>query len=214
MITKAVVFDADGVLLDSLPPHLQICRDLAQEYEINVTIPSEGTFKSNYVRKGIKISPMDDFFRAVGFIEKLIAGSVDRYNDEFAHKYGVKPFPGVKELFDVLKRDGIQFGIVSSNTFNNVVTSLGVLRNYFDDRFIITREHFESKPEGINEVLRRMGVDPDDATYVGDQRSDQEASDEVGSMFVGVTYGWGIDETDTDLLLARSIADVARYVRK
>ena len=38
---SAVLFDVDGVLLDSLTPHLQICKDKNEEYGLGLTIPRD-----------------------------------------------------------------------------------------------------------------------------------------------------------------------------
>ena len=65
---KAAFFDVDGVLLDSLPEHLQMCRDKAAEFGLNLKMPSIDEFR-NAVSRGLKVSPMQDFFVAVGFPE-------------------------------------------------------------------------------------------------------------------------------------------------
>ena len=67
---KGVFFDVDGVLVDSLPQHLQICRDKAAEFGLNLRIPSIDEFRQ-LVSRGTKVSPMRCFFLAVGFPEHL-----------------------------------------------------------------------------------------------------------------------------------------------
>src|SRR5256885_16808128 len=54
---RAVFFDVDGVLLDSLPQHLAICRDKASEYGLPIEIPDVPAFR-RMVAAGIKVSPM------------------------------------------------------------------------------------------------------------------------------------------------------------
>ena len=60
---RAVFFDVDGVLIDSLPQHLQICRDKAREFGLRLKIPNVDEFRE-LVRRGIKVSPMRHFFLA------------------------------------------------------------------------------------------------------------------------------------------------------
>jgi hypothetical protein len=67
---KLVLFDVDGVLLDSLVPHLRICQDKSREYQLNLRIPNPSEFRT-MVRAGVKISPMKFMFMAVGFPEAL-----------------------------------------------------------------------------------------------------------------------------------------------
>lgn len=45
-LPKAVFFDVDGVLLDSLPLHLPFCTDKALQYGLNdLRVPGEAEFK-------------------------------------------------------------------------------------------------------------------------------------------------------------------------
>src|SRR6478735_8396639 len=81
--TRLALFDADGVLLDSLSPHLQICADKSREFNLGLTIPSPEEMKA-MIRRKVRISPMKDFFTAVGFPDD-IAEQADRdYQATFA----------------------------------------------------------------------------------------------------------------------------------
>jgi beta-phosphoglucomutase-like phosphatase (HAD superfamily) len=53
---RAVFFDVDGVLLDSLPQHLQICHDKAIEFGLKLKIPTVDQFRQ-LIRRGVKVSP-------------------------------------------------------------------------------------------------------------------------------------------------------------
>jgi beta-phosphoglucomutase-like phosphatase (HAD superfamily) len=92
----AVFFDVDGVLIDSLPQHLQICHDKAAEFGLNLRIPTVEEMR-RIISRGAKVSPMSEFFRAVGFPETLIKRAVDDYEREFMQRYRPRAFPGVNE---------------------------------------------------------------------------------------------------------------------
>jgi phosphoglycolate phosphatase-like HAD superfamily hydrolase len=64
---KAVFFDVDGVLLDSLSPHLKFCRDKASEYKLPIQIPDEQQFRL-MLASGFRGSPMAEFLRTAGFL--------------------------------------------------------------------------------------------------------------------------------------------------
>ncbi len=64
-LLRAICFDVDGVLLDSLGAHLQVCADKSRKYGLNVPIPAPEF--QQLESSGIKISPMEKLFEAVGF---------------------------------------------------------------------------------------------------------------------------------------------------
>ncbi len=71
---KAIVFDVDGVLVDSLETHVEFCREMNKRFKVGLTLPPPGKGKS------IVDSPMDNFLRRAGFPEKLIPKLTDIYN--------------------------------------------------------------------------------------------------------------------------------------
>src|SRR5438128_2154126 len=94
---SAVLFDVDGVLLDSLGPHLQICKDKSLEYGLGLSIPSADDFRK-MVHEGVKISPMKVFFQAVGFPSAYAERAAEQYNKTFVRDYAIKPFPQVGRM--------------------------------------------------------------------------------------------------------------------
>ena len=112
---RAVFFDVDGVLVDSLPQHLQICRDKAVEFGLKLKIPTVDEFRQ-LVRRGTKVSPMRYFFLAVGFPEDYAARAVADYQREFIQRYRPKAFPGVSEMLKTLQAAELKLGLVTSNT--------------------------------------------------------------------------------------------------
>jgi len=100
---RAVFFDVDGVLVDSLPQHLQICRDKSIEFGLDIRIPTVEEFR-DLVRRGTKVSPMRYFFLAVGFPEDLAERAVADYDRDFVQRYRPRTFPGVERM---MERDAI-----------------------------------------------------------------------------------------------------------
>jgi phosphoglycolate phosphatase len=209
----AVFFDVDGVLLDSLAPHLQISADKSRQYGLSLAIPDARSFK-DLVRRGVVISPMKYFFTAVGFPNDLAERADADYQREFAHKYGPKPFPGVDLMLSQIASAGLSLGFVTANTLSNVASGLGGLMKHFHPKCRFTKDDPRglSKPEALLAGAAEQGIAPQNVIYVGDQPRDAEAAREAGTQFLGVTYGWGIGDEDTHFPLVTSPAEVARYV--
>jgi phosphoglycolate phosphatase-like HAD superfamily hydrolase len=131
---RAVFFDVDGVLIDSLSQHLQICRDKAMEFGLNLRIPTVEQFRE-LVRRGTKVSPMRYFFLAVGFPEVLIERAVADYENEFMQRYRPVPFANVDKLLDILRKAGLKLGLVTSNICRRIVSAspmAGLGRSFTD----------------------------------------------------------------------------------
>lgn len=211
---RAVVFDLDGVLLDSLGAHLNYCARIAKDLGLNLRMPTPEAFRDDIVRRGVKISPMVHFFRAVGFSEEQAGKGDTRYREEFQQER-LELFPGVAEMLSTLSDAGLLLGLVTSNVRNVVESSLGEHLDLFqsdcvfadDDR--VTR----TKKEAIEECLRTIGLFPEELLFVGDQLADRKAAKEADVRFMGVTYGWGISKADKGSGdTADSRAQVTRHV--
>jgi len=209
-LAKVAFFDVDGVLLDSLPQHLRICRDKAIEFGLHLRIPTVEEFR-DLVRRGTKVSPMRNFFLAVGFPENLVERAVADYEREFMRRYRPVTFAGVEKTLAALQKAGLKLGLVTSNTRANVVPALENSIRYFEPGCLF---FFDGYPEPktkqwcLTEGARVLDLRPLDCVYVGDQPADATAADQAGTAFLGVTYGWGITESDTQYEKARNLFEV------
>ena len=188
-----VLFDVDGVLLDSLAPHLQICRDKSREYGLDLAIPAEADFLT-MIRQGVVISPMVCFFKAVGFPDHLAEKADDEYQHIFMKDYAPQPFAGVHEMLADLHRAGFMLGMVTSNVRSNVEGPLGASMALFRDDCIFTKDAAAdfSKASAIEQAVRQCAVGKRETIYVGDQPADVQAAARAGVPFLGAAYGWGI----------------------
>jgi len=210
---RLVLFDVDGVLLDSLTPHLRICEDKSREYGLGLKIPSASQFKE-MVRMGIRISPMNYFFLAVGFPEDLAAKAYLEYQRIFMDAYAPAPFPSVHWMLKSLHDAGFQMGIVTSNFRANVVKALGSSIEFFHPDCIYSKDSIPgaSKAEAIASAMAKLKVSPKETIFVGDQPADWEAAKSAGVNFLGVTYGWGISAEDKEFPTVGEVSEIYRYI--
>ncbi len=193
MMKKAVIFDLDGTLLNTL-------GDLASSVNFALrecgyperTIDEVRSFIGNGVimlmhrsiPKGTKEADEKACF------EKFRTYYLEHMEDTTA------PYDGVNELIAKLSAKGIQTAVVSNKLDAGVK---GLCEKYFPAltcSFGVNNES-ERKPAPANvfKALDALGVQKDDALYVGDSEVDVQTAQNAGLEMVGVTWGYRSRET-------------------
>ncbi len=98
-------------------------------------------------------------------------------------------FPGVVELLGDLARRGVPRAIVSSDAEANIRLTLGPDNAALIDHYACGASLF-GKPPKLRQVLKRYGMRPGEALYVGDEVRDAEAARAVGIAFAAVSWGF------------------------
>jgi phosphoglycolate phosphatase len=211
-VFKAVFFDVDGVLVDSLEPHLQVTRDLGAEYGLTVNVPSAQRFKA--IVRHQSVSPMKRFFEVCGFPEPMADRATQYYRTEFAARYTPPVYAGVPEMLARLHGHGVPMGLATLNVLANVAISLKEMMNYFpqDCRYENGDARAATKADALIHGAAQMSLDPSEVLLVGDQISDWNSAKKAGTQFLGVTYGWDINEQDTEFPIVTSPAQVGQYI--
>jgi beta-phosphoglucomutase-like phosphatase (HAD superfamily) len=205
---EAVLFDIDGVLIDSLVTHLKFCKDRADKVGLKITIPTVEQFR-DIAKTGRKISPMREFFLAVGFPENEVDAAVKDYEANFSSGAKSVVFDGVADMLAMLRKSGIKLGIVTSNVRNNVEAILGpATMSLFDPAGSFFHEIGIPKSRQIERATKALQVDVKDCVFVGDLPADESAAREAGTKFVGVTYGWGFSSGEHDFETAENVSAI------
>lgn len=187
-----MLFDADGTLLDSLPPHVAFCAAAAarlgetDELVDGLRAAVEDTGRA----RALAAAPMDAFLRKAGFAERNVAAAVAEYEASFASEFPVGPFDGVHELLAELRARDVRLAVVSSNTSANVAAGLGALAESLEFTLGIDNGP-RDKRDAVAEALERLGVDDlARAVYVGDTSKDETSASANGIRFFGAGYGF------------------------
>ena len=166
---KAVVFDLDGTLLNTI-------KDLQEA--VNYSVSKYGYEKitydqaKNYIGNGIR-----------KLIERSLNGNLDKINEvfeEFKEYYFnncnnyTKPYDGILEVINYLKNNNFKLAVVS----NKNVHSLNFLvKEHFKDSFPIVigdGEGIKRKPapDALIECAKRLNVNVEEIVYIGDSDVD------------------------------------------
>ena len=195
---KAVLFDLDGTLLDTL-------QDLQDS--VNVTMERYGypthdyatirSFVGNGVKKLVE--------RAMP--EKEVAAHFDEVYAAFKAYYEVHmedktaPYAGICEMLAALKADGYSLAVVSNKFDSGVKALVSRFFGKWIDVAIGESETVRAKPapDAPLAALNFFGITPDEALYVGD--SDVDITTAAAANITDISVCWGFK--DRDFLIER-----------
>jgi phosphoglycolate phosphatase/pyrophosphatase PpaX len=185
---KAVIFDIDGTLANTVPLCVQAFRQALEpqlhrplsDEEIKAAFgpDEEGTIQS-FHPPDVK-NATDDFMR---FYESL--------HEEICPQ----PFDGIKDLLGTLKSKGVHLAIATGKGKDCSQLSLqrfGIL-SYFD---IIENGSPEGsrKPQAIARIVNVFGVQNKETLYVGDSPGDIKESRKAGIRVVAAAWAGTADK--------------------
>ena len=112
-MVKTVIFDMDGVLVNSEPLHHEVSLIQFKDLNIEVTDDIFATFTGNSNK--MIYQKLKDRFQLPHKIEDLILAKNNLFIDAFDKKEDLHLMPGVKDLIVDLHKNGIQLIVASSS---------------------------------------------------------------------------------------------------
>jgi len=204
MKCKAVIFDLDGTLLDTL-------SDLT--YAVNVTMENRGvpTHTPEEVRSFIGDGAEMLIRRAlpVGTPDEEVKSATAEYKQTYLDNLlrETKPYDGIPEALKMLKDRGIKTAVVS----NKYYTSTKELCDIFFPEIDVVMGEMEERgikrkpsPDMLLSVMDTLGVTPEEVIYSGDSDVDVITSKNAGVPCISVL--WGFQDRD------RLVSAGARYL--
>jgi len=195
---KAVIFDLDGTLLDTL-------ADLGTSANLGLS------------RFGLPTHPIQAYRNYIGHgIRALLRQAMpeqidDAVRDQIIDFYlGYYPenctvhtdyFPGIRELLQALQEKGIRLAIISNKTEK---TAMKIAKHYFADvpwEFVWGNNGQRPLKPALEAgylACDTLGLKPEEIVYVGDGDTDMEFASQMGFVAAGVTWGY----RDPEQLLA------------
>jgi len=181
-VLELVIFDADGVLFDSIESNIAY-------YNAIFARVGEPLMSSVEEKAGVFMSAPQVFdLRAAGDPERIarmreVASAMDA--TPFFNL--LRPFPNLRSFLLEIKRC-YQVGLATnrSATIPSIIDYLG-LTGVFDS-VASARDKVKPKPapDILELCLKRAGVSPANAVYVGDSETDRIASEAAALNFIGV----------------------------
>lgn len=194
---KAVIFDMDGTLLNTLDDITDSVNYVIGRYGY----PSKSIDEiRDYVGNGAKRLLEQCFTRKLDdrYFTRMLGQYKQHYLENCLNK--TRPYPQTIELLHKLREMGVKLGIVS----NKPDATVKRLNSLFFEEYITVAlgEHLNEKtkpePDLVFMALEQMDVDPRDALYVGDSEVDILTARNAEIPCVSVTWGF----RDADALKA------------
>jgi phosphoglycolate phosphatase len=198
---RLAIFDFDGTLADSFPWFARVFAGVAEEFGLRPIGEEEG--------QALRACHPREVMARLGVpLWKVprIARRMRQLKAQEAHRLPL--FPGVAELLRDLAGRGVPRAIVSSDSEANIRVTLGPDNAGLIGHYACGAGLF-GKPPKLRQVLRRYGMRPAEALYVGDELRDAEAARSVGISFAAVSWGFATPEALRQQAPARLFASVA-----
>lgn len=188
---KAILFDLDGTLLDSL-------KDIA--VSMNAVLES----------LGFPQHPIDNYRTMVGDgvpmlakrvlpqearSESSIQECVSKMREEYAVRWDVytQPYPGIEAMLAAVEKADISKSVFSNKPDN--FTQLAVSKFLASFTFSVVlglKEGVPKKPNpsGALDIAKQVSIDPSEFLYVGDTNTDMQTASAAGMFPLGVQWGF------------------------
>lgn len=189
---KAVIFDLDGVLIDSLPFHYASLKKLFSEY--GISYPFEEYIKNDITAGAMNIIPrvIREHLNDINMKQVIAKRKIDframlEKKNNLSRKYPIKLYPGVLQLLKSLKKNGYKMAVASGGTryFVNHILRKNRIDRYFDA--IVTGEGAQRKPHPdiFLKAARELHVSPKNCLVIEDSHDGVAAAKLAGMKVIG-----------------------------
>ena len=191
---KAIVFDLDGTLLDTIADLGEAVNFALQKRNLPIhTLEEYRGMVGNGVKKLVEraLPQMPDQVGHDGLVDACLADFMAYYESHI--DVHTKPYEGMTQLLQDLSDAGVALA-VASNKFQSGAEYL-VKKLFPSIPFVAilgNKEGFPLKPDPaiVETVLEKAGVEKADAALVGDSATDMKTAANAGVTGIAVAWGY------------------------
>ena len=198
---KAVIWDMDGIIVDTAQYHLKGWQIVFGKRGVNYT---EEDYRRN---TGKRSDGIIKNILGAEIAQDEITAIIGEKDETFRQLIGqtIRPFPGVLKLITSLKEHGFKIAIASSAPMENIqlITQSLKIHNRFD-AIISGWQVTKGKPDPQTFLLaaEKLGVEAEDCIVIEDAISGVTASKRAGIRCIAVTNTTSREELrEADLII-------------
>lgn len=181
---KAILFDMDGVLVDSEPLHFEAHRRALEKHGINIT-------EEDYIQNGVS-GGQRSFYEVmqIKYHKTVDVGEIKKEKKEiYGNLIGeIELFDGVKEILEDLSGK-YRMAIVSTTHLEYIYKTLEHvgIRNYFET-FSSAKELERGKPfpDVYLDALKKLNLNADECIAIEDSKNGVEAAKNAGIKCIAI----------------------------
>lgn len=188
---EAVIFDLDGTLLNTVEDIMDSVNSALEKYGFPLhSLQEYQYFIGDGIEELVKRA-LPENKRDSETFSKCLSLVKDEYEKRWHNK--TKPYDGVKEMLEDLKRSGLKLAIFSNKPHN--FTEITV-KHYFPeinfDIVLGAKDGNPKKPDpwGALYIAKTIGVSPERILYLGDTKTDVATAKKAGMLSVGAAWGF------------------------
>lgn len=182
---KAVLFDMDGVIIDSEPQHARAAVLALQKYNVNISIDYAYQFIGTTTYHMCK--KMIEDFSIEATPEELLQAN-EEMKDYLSQTEGYVAIPYIVDLMKNLQSHGVKMMIASSSSGKSIMDVMqflkidDILNGYISGT---TVAHPKPAPDVFLAAAEQLGVDPSDCIVIEDSYNGVTAATAAGIVSIG-----------------------------
>lgn len=191
MAYKAVLFDLDGTLLNTLEDLANSMNSVLNRFDF--PIHAVDAYK-NFVGEGVEYltySSLPENQRGDDVVAQCMNAMKEEYSRRMMEKTLV--YPGIPELLTQLTKDRIKMAILSNkpDDFTQILVKK-LLPHWNFESVVGSQESLPKKPDPAAAffIAKSLGTEPRDFIYLGDTKIDMVTADLSGMYPVGALWGF------------------------
>lgn len=213
---KAVIFDLDGLLLDTEIVAFKVYEELGKRFSFTLTLPE---FMEDFCGRPLRrnVAYCNEKFQLPWELEEAVE-EVLRIEKKILDE-GVDVMPGARELLVYLKENAYKTAVASSSARERSIRLLEQhdLVKYFDD-FVFGPEVERGKPNPdiFLKAAEKLGIEPESCLVLEDSQAGIQAAYSAGMQVICIpNLKYPTEEyVEKATAVKESLFDVIKYLKE